>query len=167
MANHMTGHPHDDQQRELMQLLQSEIESIHSLMRSLEQENAALAEHHTAALEDVIWGKQEIIQKLEVIDQQRESLLTAMGVSAAMSKDGDISDTFKGNKRLLALWDELVSLAEKCQKKNRINGSIVDLVSRQSRHALDILRGITPGDELYDYSGQTRQFTQSHSLTKA
>ena len=83
------------------------------------------------------------------------------------NKVGDIRDSFKGNKQLSVLWEELVFLAEKCQKKNRINGSIVDLVSRQSQHALDILRGISPGAELYDYSGHARQFIETHSLTKA
>jgi len=163
----MANYPMNDQQKALMQLMQTEIEHIHNLMRKLDQENAVLAEHHPAVLEEVVLGKQEIIQKLELIGQQRESLLTAMGASTADIKSGTISDLFKGNKQLSALWDELVLLAEKCQKKNRINGNIIDLVSRQSKHALDILRGISPGAELYDYSGQARQCIETHSLTKA
>lgn len=158
MANNLVH----SQQIELMQILRHEIECMHSLMRSMEQEHTALAEHHTEILEDVILDKQETIQKLETVEKKRESLLMAMGADSS-----NINDLFKGNKQLSALWEELIVLAGKCQKKNRINGSIVDLVTHQSQHALNILQGISPGDELYDYSGQSRQFTESHSLTKA
>ena len=156
-------HRVDDQQQELMRLLQSEIEHMHNLMRSMDQENAALAEYHTATLEDVIWSKQEIIKQLDVIDKKREKMLERMNQGS-----DNFQDSFKGNKQLSLLWNELVALAKKCQKKNRINGGIVDLVTRQSQHALNILRGISLTEELYDYSGQTMQSTiEGQSLTKA
>jgi len=159
-----------DKRQELVLLLQREVNHVQNLMHSLEQEYAALAEQHTTTLEEVVRKKQETIRELEQIGQQREALLIAMNTSieeqitiAAMPSTG--------NKQLSALWNELVLLAEKCQEMNRINGSIVELVSRQSRHAIDILHGISPNPssrpELYDQTGYKSISAETHSLTKA
>jgi len=160
----------DSMQQELVQLLQREVNHVQNLMHSLEQEYAALAEQHTTTLEEVVRKKQETIRELENIGQQRETLLATMNTSTEeqLNKAGNAAT---GSKQLSALWNELVLLAEKCQEMNRINGSIVELVSRQSRHAIDILHGISPNlssrPELYDQSGYKTITAETHSLTKA
>lgn len=157
----------DVKENELVQLLHREIEHIYNLMNLLEQESAALGEHHPTALEEVVTSKQEIIRQLELVNQERESLLATMKPGVNSNQLKRTAAPFSNNKELTVLWDQLVSLAEKCQEQNRANGSIVELASRQSRHALDILRGISPGCELYDYTGHAHQPAESHSLTKA
>ena len=160
----------DVRQQELVQLLQREVNHVQNLMHSLEQEYAALAEQHTSTLEEVVRKKQETIRELEHIGRQRESLLAAMNTSTEEQLN-NAANTPTGNKQLSALWNELVLLAEKCQEMNRINGSIVELVSRQSRHAIDILHGISPSlssrPELYDQTGYKTVSAETHSLTKA
>lgn len=160
----------NDRSHELIVLLQREVNHVQNLMHSLEEEYAALAEQHTATLEEVVRKKQVTIRELEHIGQQRESMLADMNTSIEELLSNTIS-TSTGNKQLAGLWNELVLLAEKCQEMNRINGSIVELVSRQSRHALDILHGISPSlssrPELYDQSGYKTISAETHSLTKA
>lgn len=160
-------------QQELVLLLQREVNQVQQLMHELEEEYAALAQQHTATLEDIVRKKQETIRELERIGQQRETLLASMNTTTeeqlklAMRQ----SSAPSANKQLSALWNELLLLAEKCQEMNRINGSIVELVSRQSRHALEILHGISPKltarPELYDQSGYKTISAETHSLTKA
>jgi len=166
-ANNM---PMEFRQQELVQLLRRELDHVQNLMHSLEQEYSALAEQHTTTLEDVVRKKQETIRELEQIGQQRETLLASMN-SSTEEQLNLAGSTSTGNKELSALWNELMLLAEKCQEMNRINGSIVELVSRQSRHALDILHGISPNvsskPELYDQSGYKTMSSETHSLTKA
>ena len=160
----------EPKQQERVTLVQREVNQVQNLMHSLEQEYAALAEQHTSTLEEVVARKQETIRELELIGQQREALLAAMNTSTQELLD-NAGHLPTGNTQLSALWNELVILAEKCQEMNRINGSIVELVSRQSRHAIDILHGISPNlitkPELYDQTGYKTISAESHSLTKA
>ncbi|PCI07311.1 MAG: hypothetical protein COB77_04980 [Gammaproteobacteria bacterium] len=157
------------QQQELSQLLQAEVDCVNSLLESLQQEYEALAEQHADALEYVVRCKQEKIQQLEKITQQRERLLDSLPhVSVTMDQENNKYYVFHDDKKSTDLWDELVAVAEKCRDKNRVNGSIVETASRQSQHALDILRGILPNSSsavgLYDNSGHTKAFNNKHSL---
>lgn len=162
----------NNQQQEVKQILQAEVECAHLLLKSLEQEYEALAEHNSAALEEVVLNKQEKIQQLEVVSRQREKLFAFFdGVKTEVNADESRQNKryqFNNDKQLVMLWNELLNLAEQCYEKNRVNGSIVELVSRQSRHALDILRGIAPdtsaASELYDNAGHTKSFANKRSL---
>jgi flagellar biosynthesis/type III secretory pathway chaperone len=159
---------HQVAQQQLTDLLQREIAAVNKLLHSLEQEYAALADNHTAALETVVQEKQNEIRELELIGKQRESLMTTLRGGKKLSADNDAA--FKDNSELAALWHELVALAGQCRDKNRINGSIVDTVSRQSRQALDVLHGITPqlssAIGLYDQFGHATISSEKRSLTQ-
>ncbi len=166
----------DNQQQEIKQILQAEINCAHHLLQSLEQEYEALAEHHSSALEEAVQDKLEKIKQFEIVSKRREELLasfdslnegsTNLGVNKVMqNRNHYFYDHFKGNKQLTELWNELLNVAEQCRDKNRVNGSIVELASRQSKHALDILRGITPDTSgLYDNTGQTKSFSSKRTL---
>ena len=164
----------NNQQQEIKQILQTEVECVHLLLKALELEYEALAEHHSTMLDEVVRDKQEKIQQLEVVSRRREKLLAsfdAVNVDANAEADESRQNRryqFNDDRQLTELWSELVNVAEACREKNRVNGSIVELVSRQSRHALDILRGITPDasavSELYDGAGQTKSFANKRSL---
>ena len=159
------------QHQQVSQVFQQEIECAQLLLQSLDLEYGALSEHHTATLEEVVRDKQERIQQLELISRQREKLLASFtGVSISKNNEHIQNYDFKADKQLTDLWDKLVDTAEKCREKNRINGSIVDLVSKQSRHALDILQGILPDSlstsELYDDAGQATKSMNKRSLAQ-
>ena len=162
----------DNSNREqIVKVFQSEIECAQNLLQSLELEYAALAEYHTEALEEVVRVKQERIQQLELISAQREKLLaTYKGAGAVKNNGQSHSYDFGPDGQLTSLWNKLVDTAETCREKNRINGSIVELVSKQSRHALDILHGILPesssSSELYNSVGQTTNPVNKRSLVQ-
>lgn len=159
------------QQLEIKQVVEKEIECALKLLQSLEQEYEALAEHHADTLEDVVRLKHDRLNKLEVISRRREKLLAPyQDLDAPENEQASKQYKFSGNKQLTGLWNELVDVAEKCRDKNRVNGSIVELVSKQSRHALDILQGILPEtlavSELYDNTGQATKPTNKRSLVQ-
>lgn len=158
----------DNAQYALLQLLQKEVGCVYQLLESLDLEYEALSSNKSEALEDVVRLKQEKIQQLESISSQREKLHP--GASGASASDGVEQDQFFGNQKISDLWNELVDVAEKCHEKNRINGSIVDIVSKQTRHALDILHGISPGNksesQLYNNTGQTTTSVNKRSLVQ-
>lgn len=162
----MTALPLHGQRTELIRLLQREIECAGNLLESLEREYLALAQHQTTALEEVIADKQGKIRQLESIGQQRETLLASINMTADIWQN-KAGSGFDGDTQLSAFWQQLMSLATKCQAKNRINGSIVEVGYQQSRYALDILQGIPFSPELYDDSGQTTKSNKTHSLARA
>jgi len=157
------------QQQEIEQVFEREIECARMLLQSLDLEYAALAEPHADVLEGVVRVKQERIQQLELISRQREELLASFtGVTVHNDSRQRKQYQFNDNKQLTYLWSELVDIAEKCRDKNRVNGSIVELVSKQSRHVLDILHGIITDkssiSELYDNAGQTMKSVNKRSI---
>jgi flagella synthesis protein FlgN len=159
------------QLQEIKQIFQKEIECAHLLLQSLDREYEALAKHHADTLSDAVTDKQEKIQQLELISRQREKLLASFdAVNIEKNSNQNKHYQFNGNKQLQDLWNVLVDVAEKCRDKNRINGSIVEVVSKQSRHALDILQGILPDtssiSEVYDQAGQTTKSTNKRSLVQ-
>ncbi len=161
----MVSSADNSKQQEIKEILQTEVECVQILLKTLEQEYEALAERHSTILEEVVRDKQEKVHKLEVVSRRREQLMASFD---SANKDGSQRDQFSDDEQLKKLWNELVSAAEACREKNRVNGSIVELVSRQSRHALDILHGISPDtssvSELYDNVGKTKSFANKRSL---
>lgn len=161
----------NNKHQQIKQEFQSEIECATMLLQTLDKEYDALAEHHTDALEEIVRFKQEKIQQLELISRHREKILESFsGVSVIKDNEHTQNYDFKADKELNSLWNQLVDVAEKCRDKNRINGSIVDLVSKQTRHALDILQGISPNSssisELYDNAGHTTKSANKRSLVQ-
>ncbi len=154
----------------IRQAFQNEIECAQKLLQSLDLEYEALTEQHAATLEDVVREKQEKIQQLESFSIHREKLLAAFKTVAVADKGRSKNYQFGSDQELADLWNKLVDIAETCREKNRINGSIVESVSKQSRHALDILHGILPGSssmsELYNHTGQTIKSSDKRSLVQ-
>lgn len=158
----------NDKQAVVRSVLESEVECVRELLRSLDAEYDALAEKQTTELEEIVRKKQETILQLESISRQREELFASIEGLSVDGNDGKKHYQFNGNKQLITLWNELVDVAELCRNKNRINGGIVDLVTRQSRQALDLLHGIAPDtastSSIYDHSGQTRHYPNKRTL---
>ena len=164
----------NDKQQLLMQLLEREVNCTSMLLQSLDEEYAVLSQKKSGipkadAIEAIIRVKQERIQQLELISAQREREFSSFaGVEVNNSGAGTQLYQFNGNQALSSLWKKLVNLAEKCRDKNRVNGGIVELASRQSRQALDILQGIMPettvSSELYDNMGQSTKFSNRRIL---
>jgi len=161
----------DNNNREaLKQAFQNEIECAQKLLQSLDLEYETLTEQHAATLEDVVREKQEKIQQLESFSMHREKLLATFKDISIVENGESKNYQFGADEKLAGLWSKLIEVAEACREKNRINGSIVESVSKQSRHALDILQGILPGSssmsELYNHTGQTIKSADKRSLVQ-
>jgi len=154
----------------IKQAFQNEIECAKNLLQSLNLEYEALTEQHVVTLEDVVREKQKKIQQLESFSIHREKLLATFKDIKIIENSKNKSYQFGADEQLAGLWNELVEVAEACREKNRINGSIVESVSKQSRHALDILHGILPGSssmsELYNNTGHTIKSADKRSLVQ-
>ncbi len=161
----------NSEQQEIKQMLQMEVECAQLLLSALALEYKALAEHHPATLEAIVQDKQVKIQQLETTSRRREEFLVSLGITFdSINQDGDNSPgyPFNGYRQLSELWEKLVNVAELCRDKNQVNGRIVELVFRQSRDALDILRGVAPDSSaLYDNLGKAKTLSNKRSLVHA
>ncbi len=164
----MAPQQHHSAEQQLGDLMKREISAVTRLLQSLDREYAALAEQQPDALEQVVRNKQLEISQLERITQQREQLMQCMNIHVGSTTDN--KQLFKNNGYLSSLWRQLVSLAEQCRHKNRINGGVVDTVTRQSQQALQVLRGVAPefasASGLYDQTGHTASMPVKRSLTQ-
>lgn len=152
----MINQQNEPQKKQLLIVLQDEIKITQNLFESLELEADALIASDMPALEKITAEKSALLHQLESIGQQRESLRAVINENLLFE-----------NEPFASLWQALLSLAEKCQEKNLINGSIIKVGFKQSQQALDILRGTSSKPELYDHSGQTTQSANSNSLAQA
>lgn len=153
-------------QQQIADSLQNEIDAISRLLEYLEQEHTALANSDPDVLNRVVNEKHEAIHRLESISKHREQcMLQQFGYSVGLDAD----NPFEQNQTLASLWSKLVTLAQQCRDKNRINGAIVEGLSRQSRQALDILHGLLPSNSAntgtYDHTGHTFNSSEKRSLT--
>lgn len=153
----MINQPITDQQKEqLSGLLQGEIRFTQNLHQSLELESNALIASDIAALEKATKEKSQHIHQLELLAQERETLVASIGGEKLLEAEP-----------YLSLWQDLLTLAASCQEKNLVNGSIIKIGIRQSQKALDILQGIPDKPELYNHSGQTTRSGKSSTLAQA
>lgn len=152
----MIGQQYNHSLHALYPLLEGEIGYTRKLLETLNRETEILVARDLSALESCTAEKVELINQLTSIAEQRETLLSEL--------DGEPLET---DGQATALWQDLISLAAHCQKKNHINGSIIEIGYRQSQQALDILQGTARKPELYDQAGQTTRSGKSSTLARA
>lgn len=157
-------------QLEIQQLIQQEIECANMLLQSLELEYKYLKERQVDALEKVVREKHERILQLEQTSRQREKLINHLNTVAGNTVHPGQPYTINGDEQFRVLWNELVDIAEKCRDRNRVNGRVVELASKQARNTMDILHGLLPGSqsvsELYDHSGKATKSVDKRSLVQ-
>ncbi len=175
MANSLN----DKQNQALTQVLLNEVSCTEHMLKALETEAEALGTHEPEKLELASKAKQETMLRLEAAGKQREHLIQAFAVMqegkpAFYASDADNNDPAKP---LNILWNKLITLAEKCQQLNRVNGSVIERGYQNSRHALDILQGLSaPGNPMagainsaydgYNQNGQTTYSNRSRPIAQ-
>ncbi len=164
----MTTRRPNTAEQQLGDLIKREIGAVTRLLQSLDREYAVLAEQQPETLEQVVQNKQLEISQLERITKQREQMMQQLNLRADAGADSQ--QLFNNNGYLSSLWRQLTSLAEQCRHKNRINGGVVDALTRQSQQALQVLRGVAPeatsASGLYDQHGHTAHAPLKRSLTQ-
>lgn len=146
----------EQEQKQLLVLLQSEIRFTRKLYQALEQEADALIASNLEGLQQATADKSDQIRQLELIAQQRDVLVETIGGEALFE-----------NEPYASLWQDLLTLAASCQEKNLINGGIIKTGIRQSQQALDILQGVPNKPELYNQSGHTTRSAKTSNLAQA
>ncbi|HZX23600.1 MAG TPA: flagellar protein FlgN [Woeseiaceae bacterium] len=126
-------------------VIREALRSAQRLEAALAAERAALEERDAAALHEAGAGKQELLSRLDGLDEQRRRLLADHGYPADQGGiEALLADCLPAHP-LRELWRELGKVAERCRDANAANGAIVHLRRRQIGRALDVLRGAPEG----------------------
>jgi len=147
----------------LSHLIQQEMHHVLDLTKALEAEKDALGRNDHEGLVGVIAQKQAIIDGLNQVDQRRGQLLRGAGYGSDQAGiESYIGDQPEPKRQQLRdLWRQLLRAVSECQQKNLVNGSIIGMNLRHCAHAVSILCGHDPRQELYDPRGNASS-TQPH-----
>lgn len=161
----MTAETETQQQLDL--ILDREIDAARRLAEVLNSENAAIGRRELAALEQAITDKQAGLQRLEELNRERGLLVASQGFAtdkAGMESCLKWCDT---TGLLTGKWRQLLSVADNCRTQNRMNRQLMDMGSRHIHHALCILRGEDPDQNLYGPGGDNIAPHASRDLATA
>lgn len=138
-------------QDSLRQNLDAHVACMSALLELLGREHQALLGSEAAALEQVSSEKSRAVAQLQKLSLQL-SALPGIGGGAALEQA-----IARAGGELLRLWQELMTLAARCQQANITNGALIDARQAQVRWTLrHMLGGGTSAARTYGRSGISR-----------
>lgn len=152
--------------KQLLDLLSTDIDTCTRLLELLEQEFTALNERKLDTLQQLLGDKQPLLDSLARHAGQRSQLLAQQGFAADSQ---GFAGFIAGNPRAAALQtahDRLQQLMEQCQTANLRNGRLIRTNQVSVGNALNIIRG-SDGPSLYDSTGSTAYKGAQRTFTRA
>ena len=143
----------DTDRQQLNMILDQEITAAHQLAKALDSENSAISRRDLTALQQSIADKQAGMQRLEDLNRERTRLVESHGRSTDNDGMKNSMQEWDDTGMLVRKWRQLLTIAESCRSQNRINHQLVEVCSRHMHHALCILRGEDPDQNLYGPGG--------------
>lgn len=133
---------------QLSDIFQQEIPLVQEFLSLLEQENQMLQNFRSEGLEDLVQQKNAILAQLQILEQQRISLLDLslndrIDQRTKNSKIIAITENLVqeiGNPDLITLWEILRELAKNVQDFNNKNGNLLGMHLNQTNEFLKILQ---------------------------
>ena len=138
-------------QPRLEEILSEAIEHLHGLKAVLTEERGALEHRDSNLLEATAKSKQDIAEKLAVLDKCSADIKSLAG------KTGPLS----------ARWREFQDIARDCDLLNKTNGLIIRSRQQQVLAGLSLLRGSERNDNTYTQAGAATGNIGRRSLTEA
>lgn len=152
---------------ELRKLLHLEIELIRKFAGLLADEYRFISERDIAALELLLNDKNDLLEQLSGMEQERTRILEGAGFDTGHAAMPDCLHWCDPQNELATLWNDLLSQARACHELNHRNQCLVDLCSRHAREALHVLRGEESGRDTYQADGVEDHRHSSRTLARA
>jgi flagellar biosynthesis/type III secretory pathway chaperone len=152
---------------ELYTLLDSELDHCLLLTNILLAERRLIETRRLDELPNILRQKADLLAVIESGHNQRQSWLSSVDLPTSYTEflkkvqNGEIDETEAStsgspNAALcLKKWQELNAAKESCNEQNTVNGIVITRAKKRNGEQLDILKGISPGKELYDSKGKS------------
>ena len=134
-------------------LIEAEASQLRKFLGLLESEETTLISGDTDELLALTQDKNERYRQLQHLHDDRALLLSRCGIA---NEDGAIRGLFARLPRVLARWDEVLTLATKARDRNTINGQLVAGHMQHNQAALSVLLAAANHPQLYDAGGHAR-----------
>jgi flagella synthesis protein FlgN len=144
-----------EQTRILLDTLVKERESIHKSSRD------------TAAIEKYAGDKQQLIDKLALLDKDKNRLLAQCNFENSRAGIEGCIQWCDSGTRLMQQWQQLLQLLTECRNANTTNGIIIESTQRSVRHALSILYGQPQQNNAYTATGKEDGNNLSRTIGQA
>ncbi|RJG48981.1 flagella synthesis protein FlgN [Motilimonas pumila] len=129
----------------LLQLLLQQLETVKHFSELLQSEHDALIGRHPDTLNQVLAEKQSVLQQIADADANMQAHPDVASLS--QPQDPEIANTVAEIRQLFA----------QCQEKNNINGEIIEMSLRTSRHLTAVLNQAKAANSLtYDAKGKAK-----------
>lgn len=138
-------------------LLQHEQEGAIRLLDVLKAEHEAIARRDTDALQELVAGKQALLEQLEFSHGKRLQLIREVGLEADQDGlDALLVQCAGAGHDLQSRWTALKAVLSSCQRQNQVNGVVLENSRRTTHRALTILLGgQADNNELYNQAGKS------------
>ncbi len=153
----------DTLRREVAELLQAQQSVLAELNALLEDEATVLREREPARVEELASSKLNIVQTLERQGGQLSSLLLRQGLQPGAEGVRQLMDGLS----LSDHWQQCVSLLQKCQQHNAVNGGLIEASRGSNERILSLLQGQTLSPRLYGSTGKFDNGSGSGTLAEA
>lgn len=136
----------------------------HQLLTLLQTERQALESRDYSTFQAVVGKKQQLLQTLEQHALQRQELLRKAGFqneqSTLQAADQEAPPVAKHWRLLRDQWQQ-------CQELNEINERIAKRTRLVVGQILDLMRGTTGNNRLYDNKGAAKSTGGGNTITSA
>jgi flagella synthesis protein FlgN len=150
-------------------LILDALQLAQQLHQELNRETEALKENLQAELiSNIAANKKQLVMQLEEFSTRLTQILATeklpnnqQSVEEYFNRAktaGLTTDESAGN------WTKLMVVCSECRAMNEQNGTIIDLLSRHTKRALDILKGKTESTTTYGANGSIQSSEYSHHL---
>jgi flagellar biosynthesis/type III secretory pathway chaperone len=151
---------------ELRTLLPEMRAQVHNLWACLCQERDVLATHDAAKLSALALTKNQLVERLDQLELQRQDLLRKAQLPV-QSLDADEFASYAQTQGIAAgLIIEIKQMLHQCFEINQVNGAIMGMRLRQINQGLTLLRGETHGS-FYEASGRLGRSTSGRPISRA
>ena len=137
---------------QLLAALTAERAALLSFVGLLEREQGMLVENRTDQLLEQSEQKSNASFGLNELAEARRSLL--QGNLPKLSADAIHAWLAAHNPQGLAVWHEVLALAERAQQLNRTNGELIQIKLRHNQQSLAVLSNAVKKANLYGPDGQ-------------
>jgi flagellar biosynthesis protein FlgN len=144
------------------------IDLLETLNTLLIAERSALKERDTANIQSALNQKTDLLKQLELNATARSQLLARAGFNGdELGMENYLESLPVTAAPLKQQWLTLKEKLQTCKDANQVNGTIVHRSKTQVETLLNILRGQSGQQKIYNDMGKSSSVGGGHSLAKA
>ena len=151
---------HPTQPLSLESILETSLDKMQQLLKSLIDETSALKNNNIEEFEVITAEKIALTEQVEDNEKLRVHFLVNKGVNPSIPSE------WLHNNKLNTLWAKIRDISKQAQKQNQINGLVINGNRRRVQTQIEILCASPPAAELV-YSATGKNIKQRSSNTIA